>query len=91
MNTKNNVWVFAALALVIGLGLGYWFGGAKATSAYNDGYAKALSEAQAVQDAAAARSAEVAAEAANPFQAVNPLEGVTANPFERAKQILNPF
>jgi len=44
-----------------------------------------------VQDEAAKKAADDAAKAANPFQAVNPLEGVEANPFEKAKSILNPF
>jgi len=91
-STNKNIWLFAALALVVGLGLGYWFGGSRAyTSGYDQGYQKAVGDAQATQQAAGARAAQEAAAAANPFQAANPLEGVTANPFERAKQILNPF
>ena len=37
------------------------------------------------------KSAAEIGKAANPFGAVNPLEGVEANPFEKAKKVLNPF
>ena len=84
---KTN-WIFIVLALIVGVGGGYWYG---STQAYNQGYEKAVADARATQEAAGARAAQEAAQAANPFQAANPLEGVTANPFERAKKILNPF
>jgi len=92
MNSANkNIWLFGALALIVGLLGGYWFGNSQAGNSYENGYQKAVADAQATQQAAAAQAAQEAAAAANPFQAANPLEGVTANPFERAKQILNPF
>lgn len=55
------------------------------------GYQKAQDDAKKLQEAAAQKAAEDAAKAANPFQVANPLENVEANPFEKAKKILNPF
>lgn len=88
---QNRTIIVAVIALVVGLGAGYWFGNRQAGSAYDAGYAKALADAQATQDAAAKKAGEDAAKAANPFQASNPLEGVSANPFDQAKKVLNPF
>lgn len=81
-NNRIRIWVL--LALVIGLVGGYWFGDSR-------GYSRAEADIKKVQEEAAAKAAEAAAKAANPFQAVNPLQGVEANPFEKAKSILNPF
>lgn len=64
--------------------MGYWYGDKK-------GYTRAEADLKKVQEEAGNRAAEEAAKAANPFQAANPLEGVEANPFEKAKGILNPF
>ena len=81
-NNKLGLWVL--IALVVGLVGGYYYG--------NDrGYKQAEADVKKVQDEAAKKAADDAAKAANPFQAVNPLEGVEANPFEKAKSILNPF
>ena len=44
-----------------------------------------------LQEEVAKKAGEAAAKAANPFQAVNPLGTVEANPFEKAKKVLNPF
>lgn len=85
--TTKNPWVIGAVLLVVGLGLGYWIG----SGAYQKGYDKAVADAKAAQEEAAQKAGEEAAKAANPFQAANPLEGVTANPFEKAKKALNPF
>ena len=83
--------IVAVLALILGLGAGYWFGSSRTGSAYSAGYEKALADAKATQGAAAKKAADDAAAAANPFQAENPLAGVDANPFEQAKKVLNPF
>jgi len=83
--------IVAVLALILGLGAGYWFGSSGTTTAYDAGYEKAIGDAKATQEAAAKKAGEEAAAAANPFQAENPLAGVDANPFEKAKKILNPF
>lgn len=40
---------------------------------------------------AAEQVAEETAKAENPFKADNPLAGIEANPFEKAKKVLNPF
>lgn len=87
MNLSKAIFI-AAFAVIVGLGLGYWFG---TSQAYDKGYKKAIADAQATQEAAAKRAAEEAARAANPFQAANPLEGVAADPFKEAKKALNPF
>lgn len=77
--------VFAVLAaFVIGGVAGYALGDAK-------GYKRAETDLKNLELAAAEKAAEEAAKAANPFQVTNPLEGVEANPFEKAKKVLNPF
>ena len=43
------------------------------------------------QDAAALKAAVDVARSENPFQADNPLSNVEADPFEKTKEILNPF
>lgn len=86
--TAKKLVVAAVAALVVGILAGYWYGGSRS---YQTGYDKAVADAQAAQEALAQKAAEDAAKAANPFQKVNPLEGVTANPFEKTKDILNPF
>ena len=85
---SRKVVLAAVAALIVGVLAGYWYGGSRS---YQVGYDKAVSDAQAAQDALAQQAAEDAAKAANPFQKVNPLEGVTSNPFEKTKEILNPF
>lgn len=74
---------FLVAAIVAGTA-GYFIGN-------KSGYAKAQADVKAQQDAVAKKAGDEAAKAANPFQATNPLEGVTANPFEKAKSALNPF
>ena len=89
MNPNNKqAWVVGVVLLVVGLGAGYWLGSYRA---YTRGYDKAIANVRATQDAAGARAAAEATKAANPFQATNPLEEVEANPFKKAKDILNPF
>ena len=80
MNPKTT----AIAALVIGLAVGFWFGNQR-------GYNKATADVKQVQEAAAKQAGTEAANAANPFKVVNPLEKVQTNPFEKAKQVLNPF
>ncbi len=79
---------FAFAILLIGVATGYWYGNREG---YSAGYKKAEADVTMLQEEAAKKAAEEAIKAANPFQATNPLEGVEANPFEKAKQILNPF
>lgn len=86
MNRSPVVIIIAAL--VVGVVGGYIFG---SYQAYTKGYDKALVDAKAAQEAAGAKAAAEAAKASNPFQAVNPLEDITANPFEKAQKVLNPF
>lgn len=81
-NKPVILWV--AIALVLGLVGGYYFGD-------NRGYKRAETAIKKIQEQAAQKAADDAAKAANPFQAVNPLEKVEANPFEKAKSIVNPF
>ena len=82
----STVWVvvFSVIVLVGGSVVGFWYGNKK-------GYARAEADIKKVQEEAARKASSDAAKAANPFQASNPLEGVNANPFEKAKNILNPF
>ncbi|OGN10065.1 MAG: hypothetical protein A3J46_06900 [Candidatus Yanofskybacteria bacterium RIFCSPHIGHO2_02_FULL_41_11] len=75
------VWLVVAVAAFVG---GYFSG-------HSVGYKTAETDLKKVQEESAKKSAEDAAKAANPFQAVNPLAGVESNPFEKAKQVLNPF
>ena len=82
---KTPILVSSILALLIGLGVGYWYGDTK-------GYNSALSNIKATQELAAKKASEEAAESVNPFKTVNPLEGVgSADPFAKAKKVLNPF
>lgn len=84
MEEKSKLWTWAIVALVVGLVGGYWFGD-------SSGYRRAQADVKKLQEEAANKAAGDAAKAANPFQAVNPLEGVEANPFEKTKNLLNPF
>ena len=77
-------WVIFSVVVAVAAVGGYYSG-------HNMGYKAAEADIKAVQAEAARKSSEEAAKAANPFQAVNPLAGVEANPFEKAKQVLNPF
>ncbi len=81
-NKPILVWVL--VALVLGLVGGYFYGD-------SHGFKRAEANIKKIQEQAANKASTAAAKAANPFQAVNPLEGVQANPFAKAKSILNPF
>ncbi|NUQ57340.1 MAG: hypothetical protein HUT38_02555 [Candidatus Paceibacter sp.] len=85
---NKNILAIGLVFLVVGFGAGYWYGG---TVAYDNGYNAAAADIKAQQEEAAKKAVEEAVKNVNPFQATNPLEGVTANPFEKAKKALNPF
>jgi flagellar basal body-associated protein FliL len=86
---KNKIIFIALVALlVVGTGTGYWFG---SRGGYKTGYAQGQDDIKKLEEEVANKAVRDAAQAANPFQAVNPLEGVEANPFEKAKKVLNPF
>jgi len=85
---KNNTIIAGVLGLVVGLGVGYWYGGQRASK---QAYEKAVSDIKAQQEEIAKKAGEDAADKANPFKVENPLEGVKANPFSDAKKALNPF
>ena len=82
---KNLLIVILVIAV---FAVGFWTGG---KLGFNKGYKSAQADAKKVQEEAAKKATEEAVKASNPFQAVNPLSGVEANPFEKAKKILNPF
>ncbi len=84
----KNVWIVGVMFLIVGLGLGYWYG---SFAAYKPAYNQAVADIKAQQEEFAKKKGEEAAKAANPFQVANPLEGVEANPFDKAKEALNPF
>jgi hypothetical protein len=91
MGASTKILLVGVLLLVVGLGLGYWYGTLKVKVSYQLGYDQAIADAKATQEEVAKKAAEEAAKAANPFQAANPLEGVKANPFSEAQKALNPF
>ncbi len=85
---NKNILATGIILLVVGFGVGYWFGG---SISYDKGYQAAAADIKAQQKEAAKKASEEAAKTANPFQVTNPLEGVKANPFDKAKSVLNPF
>ncbi len=80
----NKNIIFIVTGTLVALLAAYYFG-----DSY--GYKRAQADFKKLEEAAALSNAEVVAKAANPFQVANPLEGVEANPFEKAKKVLNPF
>lgn len=95
MGQKNPI-VIGVILLIVGLGVGYFIGqGTGYKSGYqkgdNEGYKRAETDIKKLEEEAAKRATGEAARAANPFQVTNPLEGVEANPFQKAKKVLNPF
>ena len=82
MNKSFLMWLTGAV--VASLVAGYLVGNSL-------GYKKAEADIKKLNEAAAQKATDDLAKAANPFQAVNPLEGIEANPFEKAKKVLNPF
>ncbi|MBM2817479.1 MAG: hypothetical protein HW401_69 [Parcubacteria group bacterium] len=85
---SKNILAIGIIFLVVGFGVGYWYGG---SISYDKGYNAAAADIKAQQEEAAKNASEEVARTANPFQVSNPLEGVEANPFDKAKKILNPF
>ena len=77
-DTSTLFWAFVVVALLIGVGGGYFFG-----------YSKGQSDLLVEQESALTAAQEEIVESANPFAetAQNPLEGGYENPFEGA----NPF
>ncbi|MBI2514669.1 hypothetical protein HYV91_00550 [Candidatus Wolfebacteria bacterium] len=91
MGVSTKFFLVGVLLLVVGLGVGYWYGTLKVKISYQTGYDQALADAKTTQEEVGKKAAEEAAKAANPFQVANPLEGVKANPFSDAQKALNPF
>lgn len=87
MDRRKQVILYVVLVLA-GLMVGYWYGYGRGDNA---GYKRAEVDIKKLDTIVAQKATEEAAKVANPFQAVNPLSGVEANPFEKAKKILNPF
>ena len=85
---NKNFSVISIVLLVIGAIGGYWYGSSKT---YDKGYQAAVADVKAQQGESAKKASEEAPKTANPFQVSNPLEGVEANPFDKAKDALNPF
>ena len=75
---SNKKILYAALALIL-LGAAWLV------------YANYQKRMQILHDEAARRAAAETAKSQNPFQSKNPLSGVEANPFEKAKKVMNPF
>lgn len=89
-NTK--IIAIAVATFIVGAVLGFGYGnGAGYKRGDTDGYKRAEADIKKIQEAAGQKAAGEATKAANPFQGINPLAGVEANPFEKAKKILNPF
>jgi len=72
--------LFAAVALVIGLAGGYFYG-----------HSKGIAREKANQEALAQATADDAAKAVNPFEqaSVNPYENAVPNPYDQVQ--VNPF
>ncbi|MBI4119873.1 MAG: hypothetical protein HY454_00190 [Parcubacteria group bacterium] len=83
-----GVLVVLVVSLVGGYFIGFSFGYQQGDVA---GYKRAETDIKKIELAAGEKAAADAAKAANPFQVVNPLQDVDANPFEKAKKVLNPF
>lgn len=84
MDQSNTMkWVVVVVALVVGGGIGYYYGNVK-------GIDKGVIQQKAVEEARKKEAEQEAAKAVNPFnQAANPFEKVPTNPFEGVK--VNPF
>ena len=94
-NDKNSlvlIIVAVIVSLAVGGAAGFFYGNdAGYKKGDSAGYKRAEADMKNLQEASAKKVSEEAAKAANPFGSSNPLEGVEANPFEKAKQVLNPF
>lgn len=80
MDQSTKMWAYVAVALVVGLGGGYYYG-----------KSVGVKQEQAVEAARKAEADKAAAQAINPFQktTANPFEKAPANPFDNVK--VNPF
>lgn len=82
MDQNSNLMklVIPVVALVIGLGGGYYFG-----------HSRGVASEKAVQEAARVEAEKQAAKAVNPFEqaSINPFDEVPTNPFSDVK--VNPF
>ena len=90
MNQSSKALFLVGLIVFVSVGLvgTYWLGN---KFGYDKGYQTAQADIKSIQEAAAKVAIAEAAKAANPFTAVNPLGEVDANPFAKAKKVLNPF
>lgn len=84
---KNQLTIIIVV-IIIAVGVGGYL---LYKQAYSTGYTKAEADIKAAQEEVAKRAAGEIAKTANPFGVGNPLEGVEANPFEKTKDVLNPF
>jgi len=87
---KTN-WTVTIIVVIVIAGLGFWYSGKKYDEGLKIGYDKAVADISAQQEESANKAADAAVSEANPFKVENPLEGVGANPFEKARETLNPF
>jgi flagellar basal body-associated protein FliL len=83
-NSSLKTIIIGVVALVVGLGGGYYFGSAS-------GIEKGVAQERGVQEAKKKEAEKKAAEKANPFQqtTTNPFETSPANPYQNVK--VNPF
>lgn len=81
-------WVLVAVALVVGLIGGYYFGSGQA---YEKGMNAGVAQEKAAQEAKVKDAEKEAVKAVNPFEqtTTNPFEKSSTNPFENVK--VNPF
>jgi len=82
--TKSTLLLIALAVLIVGSLAGYWYGS-------NRGYSEAEDDIQKLQQEATEAAVEEAARVANPFRTKNPLEGIDTDPFQKTKEVLNPF
>ncbi len=81
-------WAWVFLALVIGLGGGYYYGN---IAGVKDGIEQGILREKATVEARKKEAGKEAAKAVNPFgqATVNPFDKTPTNPFEKVK--INPF
>lgn len=84
-NNANILWVYVVIALLVGLGMGYWYG---TMAGKEQGRTALLAEQKAAAEEAKKQAQEEIVEAANPFETENPLQSGYENPFN---QQVNPF
>lgn len=85
MEKPNSMsWIVAVIALLLGLGAGYYYGNLK-------GVQKGVAQELAAADAKKKAAAEEATKAVNPFEqnTANPFGKAPTNPFDKVQ--VNPF